>query len=115
MPETPQQNDSNTHTPDGFFYRPVVIRWILRIFYVLCAVVVILDLVVHRHIETPIEKIPAFYPIYGFIACVVLVLLATQMRKLLMRSHDYYSQTASSQSPSSVKKSTNSNAEDRPS
>ena len=37
-----------------------------------------------------IEKIPGFYAFYGFIGCVVLVLLATAMRKVLMRDEDYY-------------------------
>lgn len=64
-----------------------------RILYALYAVSVLLvvaDFVIHRHIYTAIEKIPAFYAIYGFIACVVLVLIATQMRKLLMRDENYY-------------------------
>jgi len=88
------QNDlSNGETPSadpGFFYRPKIIQWILRVFYGLCVILVIVDFIIHRHIETSIEKIPAFYAIYGFIACVVLVLIANQMRKLLMRDEHYY-------------------------
>jgi hypothetical protein len=34
--------------------------------------------------------IPAFYCFYGFIACTVLVICATQLRKVLMRREDYY-------------------------
>jgi hypothetical protein len=31
-----------------------------------------------------------FYALYGFVACVLLVLLAAEMRKLVMRDEDYY-------------------------
>jgi len=31
-----------------------------------------------------------FYALYGFVACVLLVLLAKEMRKLVMRNEDYY-------------------------
>ncbi|ODS25127.1 hypothetical protein AB835_00215 [Candidatus Endobugula sertula] len=83
---------NNDHKqPDGFFYQPNTIRWILRAFYTSCIVLVIVDLVVHRHIITSLEKIPAFYALYGFVACVILVLIASQMRKVLMRDEDYYS------------------------
>ena len=74
----------------GFFERPKNIQWMLRIFYGLCAFFVLMDFVVHRHVETAIEKVPAFYAAYGFVACVILVLLATQMRKLVMRNENYY-------------------------
>lgn len=80
---------NNDNYPD-FFDRPTTIKWILRIFYFLCIVLVIIDFLVHRHIMTDMEKIPTFYAAYGFIACVVLVLIATQMRKWLMRDEDYY-------------------------
>lgn len=63
---------------------------LLRIFYVLCALLVIADFAVHRHIGLDWEKIPTFYAVYGFVACVVLVLLAKLMRKVVMRKEDYY-------------------------
>lgn len=77
-------------TPD-FFDKSQNIRWILRVFYSLCLLLVVLDFMIHRHVETAIEKIPAFYALYGFVACVILVLIATQLRKLLMRDEDYFS------------------------
>ncbi len=80
----------NNHKPSGFFYQPNTIRWILRIFYALCVLLVLADFIVHRHILTNIEKIPAFYALYGFVACVILVLIASQMRKFLMRDEQYY-------------------------
>jgi hypothetical protein len=31
-----------------------------------------------------------FYAIYGFVACVLLVVIAKELRKLLMRDENYY-------------------------
>ncbi|MGB1297111.1 MAG: hypothetical protein ACPG8A_02490 [Psychrobium sp.] len=73
-----------------FFDKPANIQMMLRVFYVLCAVLVLVDFVVHRHIYHDWENIPAFYAIYGFIGCVVLVLIAKAMRKVLMKEEDYY-------------------------
>jgi hypothetical protein len=36
------------------------------------------------------ENLPAFYAVYGFVACVLLVLIAKEMRKVIMRKEDYY-------------------------
>jgi hypothetical protein len=48
------------------------------------------DFVVHRHIYLSYDEIPAFYAIYGFVACVVLVIIATGMRKFVMRDEHFY-------------------------
>ena len=81
-PQDKKEND--------FFDRPSTVKWILRIFYALCILLVLVDFIVHRHIETDIEKIPAFYAIYGFVACVLLVVIAKEMRKVLIRDEHYY-------------------------
>ncbi|WP_286235471.1 hypothetical protein [Thalassotalea sediminis] len=78
------------HEQDGFFDKPKNIDKMLKVFYVICALLVIVDFIVHRHIYHDWENIPAFYAIYGFIGCVVLVLIAKEMRKLIMRKEDYY-------------------------
>lgn len=75
---------------DYFFDKPENVKLVLRIFYALCGLLVLIDFVYHRHILHSWENVPAFYAIYGFVACVVLVLLATQMRKVVMRKEDYY-------------------------
>ena len=76
-----------------FFDRPETLRLILNSLYVICALLVGLDFVIHRHTEHPWEGLYGFYPIYGFIGCVILVLVAKWMRKILMREEDYYQQT----------------------
>ncbi|MCW8831697.1 MAG: hypothetical protein OQK09_07330 [Colwellia sp.] len=72
------------------FDDPKNVKRLLHILYVCCALLVILDFVIHRHTMHDWEKVWAFYPIYGFIGCVVLVIVATWMRTFLMRSEDYY-------------------------
>lgn len=67
---------------------------LLRILYAVSAVLVALDLFVHRHTEHPWEHLIAFYPLYGFVGIVVLVLLAKVLRKLVMRPEDYYERAA---------------------
>ncbi|WP_323844190.1 hypothetical protein [Microbulbifer magnicolonia] len=73
-----------------FFDKPDNVRRLLRVFYGICALLVALDLVVHRHTEYRWEGLPAFYPVYGFVGCVLLVVVAKWMRKFLMRPGDYY-------------------------
>lgn len=58
--------------------------------YVACAILFALDLFVHRHVEVAVERFWGFYPIFGFVACVLLVLIAKEMRRLVMRREDYY-------------------------
>lgn len=72
------------------FDDPKNIKRLLNIFYLCCVLLVILDFVIHRHTMHEWDSLWAFYPIYGFVGCVVLVLVATWMRKLLMRPEDYY-------------------------
>jgi hypothetical protein len=81
---------SNTQREVTFFDQPRNIALILKTFYALCIILVLLDFFVHRHIYVYFETIPAFYAIYGFVACVVLVVLAKIMRKGLMRDEHYY-------------------------
>lgn len=65
----------------------VRVRYVL---YALCLVSMIAELFVHRHVDHPWEAMPLFYCAYGFAACVILVLIAKEMRKILMRDEEYY-------------------------
>ena len=73
-----------------FFDKPENIKRVLNVFYTLCVALVLTDFVVHRHIGLVWENIPAFYAIYGFVACVALVVVAKLIRKVVMRKEDYY-------------------------
>ena len=72
------------------FDDPANVRRLLWLLAAACAVLLGLDFVIHRHVYHPWESIWGFYPAYGFVACVALVLIAKQMRKVLMRDEDYY-------------------------
>lgn len=72
------------------FDNPKNVELLLKVFYAICIFLVVVDFIVHRHILLAWENIPAFYAIYGFIACVVLVVLAKIMRIYVMRDEEYY-------------------------
>jgi len=68
-------------------------RNIDKIWYGLIAVCVALffaDFLYEKHPYFSIEHLPNFYGFYGFVACIILVLAAAQLRKVLMRDEDYY-------------------------
>ena len=59
-------------------------------FYIICGLLFAIDLFISRHALFEIEHLPGFYAIFGFVACVALVLLAKVLRLLIMRPEDYY-------------------------
>jgi hypothetical protein len=63
---------------------------LVRGFHVVCAVLLLLDLFVPKHGAFSIEHRFGFYAVFGFAACVTLVLVAKQLRRVLMRPEDYY-------------------------
>jgi len=68
-------------------------RNVKRVIYALCivcALSLIADLFVHRHVEHPWESLFGFYSVFGFVGIGVLVLLAKELRKIIMRREDYY-------------------------
>lgn len=73
-----------------FFDNPNNVKRLMHVFYAICVVLFLLDFVIHRHVMHSWENLWGFYPLYGFVGCVVLVLIATWMRTFLMRSEDYY-------------------------
>lgn len=73
-----------------FFDDPNNIKRLLYVFYGICILLLFLDFIIHRHISHQWENLWGFYPVYGFVGCVVLVLVAKWMRTFLMRSENYY-------------------------
>lgn len=87
-------DDSGERTAH-IFDDPRNVKRVIGGLVVVCVVLIALDLVLHRHPSFSPGSFPAegwfgFYAIYGFVACVLLVLVAKEMRKLLMRGEDYY-------------------------
>jgi hypothetical protein len=58
--------------------------------WVVGIVLLLADLVIHRHEDAWFAGWFGFYAAYGFFACVALVLTAKALRRLLMRDEDYY-------------------------
>ena len=74
----------------GWFDKPGNLKRFLRGFYAVLIVLLIVDLFVHKHPHFPWEHAPDFSAAYGFISCVVLVLVARVLRRIVMRKEDYY-------------------------
>ena len=74
----------------SFFDHRENIKKVLHVLYGICAVLLVADVFIHRHVIHDWESVTGFYAFFGFIACVTLVLLAKELRKLVMRGEDYY-------------------------
>jgi len=86
MADANNSNNEKTY----LFDKPRNVTLLLRTLYVICAGLFIADFFVHRHTVHAWEEFPAFYAIYGFVGCVLLVLVAKVLRKFVMRKEDYY-------------------------
>ncbi len=69
---------------------PTWLRYSLLAFSVICALLLLADSLVHRHVEHALERWWGFYGMFGFLACVALVEAAKLLRHLLMRPRNYY-------------------------
>ena len=80
----------------GWFDRPENVRKILLGLFIGCGVLVLIDIIFwmtgfDKHPYLKWEKWPGFYAVYGFVACVLLVLISKYvLRPLVMRKEDYY-------------------------
>ena len=85
-----------TPEPKHFFDEPRNIHRLIWAFFAICILLIGLDLLFHRHLSfaegvLPMEGWFGFYAIYGFVACVLLVLAAKYiLRPLVKREEDYY-------------------------
>lgn len=73
-----------------FFDKRKNVKLILYALYSGCGVLVLLDFIVHRHINLEWERLLGFYSIYGFISCTAIVLGSKVLRTLVSRDEDYY-------------------------
>jgi hypothetical protein len=82
--------DSNDRSPGGWADKPDNQKLIRRVLYGACALLVLADFIVHRHISTDVERVPAFYALYGFVALVGVVMAAKGLRRLVKRDEEYF-------------------------
>lgn len=74
----------------GWFDEPKNVNKIVWALVALCVASVGAELFFHKHTHYGFQELPGFDALYGFISCVLLVLAAKQLRKVLMRGEDYY-------------------------
>lgn len=74
----------------GFFDKPGRVKGLLIVFYTSLAALLLIDPFIHKHAEFYWESAPNFFAAYGFISCVMLVLAARVLRRIIKRDEDYY-------------------------
>ncbi len=74
----------------GWFDKKSNLILFLRIFYASLVVLLVIDLFIDKHVVFGLDGAPSFSAAYGFISCVLLVLLAKVLRIFIMRDEDYY-------------------------
>jgi asparagine N-glycosylation enzyme membrane subunit Stt3 len=58
--------------------------------WVVCALLLLAEPLVHKHAGFSVEAVFGFYGWYGFACCVGLVLAAKVLRRLVKRPEDFY-------------------------
>ena len=98
MPDSkskPGAEPTTHHTPplgekSYWLDKPANVDKLVRGFYLLCAAILACDVFVPKHGKFMVEYAFGFYGVFGCGACVALVLIAKQLRRILMRPEDYY-------------------------
>lgn len=72
------------------FDNPKNVKRLLLIFYASLAVLLLVDPFVHKHAEFEWEAAPAFFAVYGFVSCVLLIFVAKILRLWVKREETYY-------------------------
>lgn len=81
---------TDSHETAYWLDNPHNVDRLVRGFYAVCGLLLAADVFVPKHGPFAIEHVYGFYGIFGFLACVALVLIAKQLRRVLMRPEDYY-------------------------
>jgi len=72
---------------------PANVKRLLKIFFILCGIFFVLDVIfffVHKHSEFSFDGWFGFFSVYGFVSCSLIVIIAKELRKVLMKPEDYY-------------------------
>ena len=72
------------------FDKPENVKKLLIFFYISLAVLLIIDLFIHKHAEFPWEGAAEFFAAYGFVSCVLLIFIAKVLRIFIRKDEDYY-------------------------
>ena len=82
--------DEPENEKENWLDRPRSVDKIIRAVAIICLGVVAADFFYEKHGHYSWEEWPGFYALFGFISCVLLVIAAKGLRKILMRDEDYY-------------------------
>lgn len=74
----------------GFFDRPKNRKILWRIFTGSLLTLLVLDFFTNKHPYFFWDGMPVFYALFGFAGCVLLVVIAKNLRPFLKRKEDYY-------------------------
>ena len=80
----------NEHDSDHWLVRPTTIRWIWRVSIGVLALTVLLQLVIKIKGYFGIDGWLGFGAAYGFLSCLVMVLVAKGLGFILKRDENYY-------------------------
>ena len=75
---------------DWWLDRPSSINLIIKVLIAACVLTVAADFFYHKHGDYSFQHWIGFDAVFGFIAYVSLITTAKGVRRLLMRSEDYY-------------------------
>ena len=69
---------------------PENVRKVYFSVWIACAVLLGLELLIDKHVETEVERWFGFHGFFGLVACVGLVLAAKLLRRVTSRPENYY-------------------------
>ncbi len=74
-----------------WFDHPQNLRRLRLGFYIVLGLLVVPDFFLHKHtLFYEVESWPGFYAVFGFIACVAIIVISKLLGYLLKRKEDYY-------------------------
>ncbi len=90
--QTPADHDSTPADSEHRYWldNPRNVDRIAYSVYGVCAVLLAIDVFVPKHGPFEVEHLFGFYPAFGFIAYIALVIIAEGLRAVVMRPENYY-------------------------
>ncbi len=74
-----------------WFDHPRNLRRLRLCFYLVLVLLVVPDFFLHKHtLFSEVEAWPGYYALFGFLACVAIILVSKLLGYLLKREEDYY-------------------------
>ena len=83
-------NPLHPNEPPRWLDRAENVRKVYYSVWVACGLLLLAELFIDKHGDVEVEHVFGFHGFYGLIACVVLVLAAKLLRRVLIRPESYY-------------------------